>query len=83
MSRPLDRHRPLWEIYFIEGLADGRVALLSKSHQVLVDGVDTVDLGQVLLDVGPPSRGRSATTSGSRARRALAGAGCSARCATP
>ena len=39
ISRPLDRHRPLWEMYFVEGLEDGRVALLSKSHQVLVDGV--------------------------------------------
>lgn len=51
VSRPLDRNRPLWEIYFVEGLAEGRVALLYKSHQVLVDGVETVDLGQVLLDV--------------------------------
>lgn len=50
VSRPLDRSKPLWEMYLVEGLADGRVALLSKSHQVLVDGVDTVDLGQVLLD---------------------------------
>ncbi|NYD42797.1 WS/DGAT/MGAT family O-acyltransferase [Nocardioides panaciterrulae] len=53
VSRPLDRSRPLWEMYFVEGLADGRVALLSKSHQVLVDGVHTVDLGQVLLDTSP------------------------------
>ena len=53
VARPLDRHRPLWEVYFIEGLADGRVAVLSKSHQILVDGVETVDLGQVLLDVSP------------------------------
>ncbi|HEU5036923.1 MAG TPA: wax ester/triacylglycerol synthase family O-acyltransferase [Nocardioides sp.] len=53
VSRPLDRSRPLWEIYFVEGLADGRVALLSKSHQVLVDGMHTVDLGQVLLDKSP------------------------------
>lgn len=51
VSRPLDRNRPLWEVYFVEGLAEGRVALLYKSHQVLVDGVETVDLGQVLLDV--------------------------------
>lgn len=50
MSRPLDANRPLWEVYFIEGLADGKVAVLSKSHQLLVDGVETVDLGQVLLD---------------------------------
>lgn len=53
VSRPLDRSRPLWEIYFVEGLSDGRVALLSKSHQVLVDGMHTVDLGQVLLDKSP------------------------------
>ncbi len=51
VSRPLDRARPLWEVYFVEGLEGGRVALLSKTHQVLVDGVETVDLGQVLLDV--------------------------------
>ena len=51
VSRPLDRDRPLWEVYFIEGLSEGRVALLSKSHLALVDGVDTVDLGQVLLDL--------------------------------
>jgi len=53
VSRPLDRGRPLWEIYFVEGLADGRVALLYKTHQALVDGIETVDLGQVLLDKDP------------------------------
>lgn len=53
VSRPLDRTKPLWEMYLVEGLADGRLALLSKSHQVLVDGVETVDLGQVLLDASP------------------------------
>lgn len=51
VSRPLDRHRPLWEVYVIEGLEGGNVALLSKSHLALVDGVDSVDLGQVLLDL--------------------------------
>lgn len=51
MSRRLDRSRPLWEVYLVEGLEDGRFAILSKSHQILVDGVSTVDLGQVLLDV--------------------------------
>src|SRR5699024_1065613 len=50
VSRRLDADRPLWEIYFVEGLEDGSVAVLSKSHQILVDGVQTVDLGQVLLD---------------------------------
>ena len=53
VSRPLDRARPLWEIYFVEGLSEGRVALLYKTHQALVDGVETVDLGQVLLDKDP------------------------------
>jgi diacylglycerol O-acyltransferase len=52
-SRPLDRNRPLWECYFVEGLAGGRFALLTKSHQILVDGRETVDIGQVLLDTSP------------------------------
>jgi diacylglycerol O-acyltransferase len=56
MSRRLDRHRPLWEMYFIEGLERGRIAILSKSHQILVDGVATIDLGQVILDVDPHPR---------------------------
>lgn len=53
MSRRLDRNRPLWEMYFIEGVEDGRFAILSKSHQILVDGVATIDIGQVILDVDP------------------------------
>jgi diacylglycerol O-acyltransferase len=52
-SRPLDRSRPLWETYFVEGLEGGRVAVLTKSHQILVDGRETVDIGQVLLDTEP------------------------------
>jgi diacylglycerol O-acyltransferase len=56
VSRPLDRSRPLWEVYFVEGLADGHVALLSKSHQALVDGVQTVDIGQLLLDPSPEAK---------------------------
>jgi diacylglycerol O-acyltransferase / wax synthase len=56
VSRPLDRHRPLWEAYFVEGLADGRVAVLTKSHQALVDGAQVVDLAQVLLDRTPEQR---------------------------
>ncbi|WP_278256491.1 wax ester/triacylglycerol synthase domain-containing protein [Nocardioides convexus] len=56
VSRPLDRTRPLWEIYYVEGLEGGRVALLSKTHQALVDGVHTVDLGRLLLDLQPEAR---------------------------
>ena len=50
MSRPLDRSRPLWEMYLVEGLADGNFAIVSKSHQSLVDGLSAVDIAQVMLD---------------------------------
>jgi diacylglycerol O-acyltransferase len=50
MSRRLDRERPLWEMYLVEGLEGGRFAVVSKSHQALVDGAGTVDIGQVVLD---------------------------------
>ena len=52
-SRPLDRRRPLWEAYLVEGLADGRVAVVTKTHPALVDGLSAIDIGQVLLDVDP------------------------------
>ncbi|HET6561069.1 MAG TPA: wax ester/triacylglycerol synthase family O-acyltransferase [Marmoricola sp.] len=58
ITRPLDRSRPLWEMYLIEGLEGGRFAILSKSHQTLVDGISTIDLGQVVLDVDTVSRER-------------------------
>jgi len=50
LSRPLDRNRPLWEMYLVEGLADGNFAIVSKSHQALVDGISAVDIAQVMLD---------------------------------
>lgn len=50
MSRPLDRNRPLWEMYLIEGLDDGCFAVVTKSHQVLVDGAGSADIAQVMLD---------------------------------
>ena len=52
-SRPLDRNRPLWEAYLIEGLSGGRVAVMTKTHPALVDGLSAIDIGQVLLDVDP------------------------------
>ena len=50
MSRRLDRHRPLWEIYLVEGLAGDRVGLITKTHHAMVDGVSAIDIGTVLLD---------------------------------
>lgn len=55
-SRPLDRDRPLWEMYLVEGLADGRFAIVTKTHHSMVDGVGAIDLAQVLLDDSPEPR---------------------------
>jgi diacylglycerol O-acyltransferase / wax synthase len=50
-SQPLDRSKPLWESWLIEGLTEDRFALLFKTHHSLVDGVSGVDLATVLLDL--------------------------------
>ncbi len=55
----LDRHRPLWELVVVE-LADGRWALVSKTHHCLVDGVGSVDAAKVLLDTEPEPEPRPA-----------------------
>jgi WS/DGAT/MGAT family acyltransferase len=52
-SQALDRGRPLWEIWLVEGLADDCFALLSKTHHALVDGVSGVDIMTVLFDSCP------------------------------
>jgi diacylglycerol O-acyltransferase len=51
MSRPLDRSRPLWEIWMVEGLEDGNVALVAKAHHSIIDGVGGTDLMVALLDL--------------------------------
>src|SRR5947209_2627893 len=62
-SQALDRSKPLWEIWLVEGLADRRFALLSKTHHALVDGISGVDIITVLFDtsedpmpVAPPEQ---------------------------
>ncbi|MFY9614981.1 MAG: wax ester/triacylglycerol synthase family O-acyltransferase [Candidatus Dormiibacterota bacterium] len=52
-SRLMDRSRPLWEIHLVEGLTDGRVALVPKVHHALVDGLALLGVGMILLDAGP------------------------------
>jgi diacylglycerol O-acyltransferase / wax synthase len=52
-SQALDRSRPLWEIWLVEGLSDDRFAMLSKTHHALVDGVSGVDIFTVLFDTSP------------------------------
>jgi diacylglycerol O-acyltransferase / wax synthase len=52
-SRPLDRTKPLWEMYFVEGLEGGYVAVLFKSHHAMIDGLSGIDLATVLVDFAP------------------------------
>ncbi len=56
MSRRLDRNRPLWEMYLVEGLSGDRIAIVTKTHHAMVDGISAVDIGQVILDLGVEPR---------------------------
>lgn len=53
LARRLDTSRPLWELYIVEGLTGGRVALVNKVHHAMVDGLSTVDIGTLLFDIEP------------------------------
>ncbi|GAC1444400.1 MAG: diacyglycerol O-acyltransferase [Mycobacteriales bacterium] len=53
MSQMLDRTKPLWEMWVVEGLEDGHWALISKTHHAMVDGVSGTDLLAVMLDSSP------------------------------
>ena len=53
MARPLDRNRPMWEMYLVEGLKGRRFAIITKTHHSIVDGIMSVDIGQVILDDAP------------------------------
>src|SRR6059036_3231816 len=52
-SQRLDRSKPLWETWFVQGLEGDRFAIISKTHHALVDGVSGVDLATVLFDLSP------------------------------
>lgn len=80
-SQRLDRRRPLWEMVIVEGLADGRWALATKTHHCMVDGVSSIDVGHLLLDAtadapaparSPPPSGNAAGDGDAPARGALA-----------
>lgn len=51
--QPLDRSRPLWELWFVDGLADGRVGIVEKVHHSLIDGVSGVELAAALFGFEP------------------------------
>jgi diacylglycerol O-acyltransferase len=53
VSQQLDRSKPLWEMWIIEGLDDGGFALISKTHHALIDGISGIDLATAMFDLTP------------------------------
>lgn len=68
VSRPLEPHRPLWEMHLVEGLESGHVAVVPKLHHCMIDGVSGAEVMGVFMDPGPSS-GSWASQSAARARR--------------
>jgi WS/DGAT/MGAT family acyltransferase len=56
IARPLDRSRPLWELYLIHGLESGNVGMLTKIHHALIDGLSGAEIMGVLFDLTPEGR---------------------------
>src|SRR5215210_7304960 len=56
-SQRLDRSKPLWEVWLVQGLEENRFALINKTHHALVDGIAGVDLATVLFDAAPSPPG--------------------------
>lgn len=58
-SRLLDQSRPLWEVYVLEGLKNGRFAIVTKAHSSLVDGVNAIDIAELMVEetASEPDRG--------------------------
>ena len=56
VARPLDRARPLWELYLISGIENDRVAMLTKIHHALIDGLSGAEIMAIMFDVSPEGR---------------------------
>jgi diacylglycerol O-acyltransferase len=56
ISRPLDRSKPLWELYLIEGMEDGLISVLTKVHHAMIDGLAAIDIATALFDFSPVPR---------------------------
>jgi len=70
-SSPLDRGRPLWEMYFVEGLANDRIAVVVKIHHALADGVASANLMAHGMDLTPTPEGESYTPDPAPTKREL------------
>jgi len=79
-SQQLDRSKPLWELWLVQGLEGNRFALISKTHHALVDGVSGVDLATVLFDAEPVPPQHPDACVGSRQVPASAGGFCCSVC---
>ena len=73
-STPLDRDRPLWEVWIADQLEDGRIGLVGKAHHCMVDGIAAVELASLFLDTSPEAAPGAA-------RRLAAGFRAGTRCA--
>ncbi|HEY3428564.1 MAG TPA: wax ester/triacylglycerol synthase domain-containing protein, partial [Acidimicrobiia bacterium] len=61
VSQPLDRAKPLWELWVVEGMSENRFAIIAKIHHCMIDGISGVDLTTILLNVMPTSEIELAT----------------------
>ena len=68
LAQQLDRDKPLWEIWLVEGVEGNRFALICKTHHALVDGISGVDIVTVLFDLAPEGRDMEAAGASVAAR---------------
>jgi diacylglycerol O-acyltransferase len=81
LAPPLDRRKPLWELTLVDGFADGRFAVLYKTHHAMADGISAVDIGMLLFDTGPATA-PPPDEQPWRPQRSPSGVGLAARAAT-